>query len=66
MKYYDLKVGDKLIVDGGFSCMTQGNEKEIFDDNGELYVKCTYGKGKHYLYAQKDVNDNLYGFKIVK
>ena len=42
-----LKIGDIIIVDDGFDCMEEGEEKEIFDDDGNLYIICN--QGKHYL-----------------
>lgn len=39
--YPSLKAGDKVQVDGGFTCIPAGAVREVFsDDDGDLYIKC--------------------------
>lgn len=51
----DIKVGDKLIADGGFTCMSNGEVKEVKSYGGGLvgfYVDCA--EGTHNLEGQVD------------
>ena len=63
MKFADVKEGDVLIADGGFTCIEDGAKLTVFkhSDNG-LYVLCE--EGEHYLDGQIDwVNfEELVGF----
>lgn len=58
MKLKDLKAGDTVIVDGGFTCMKPGH-KEVLSDNGGLYLGCD--EGVHYLVGQEDEDGELIG-----
>lgn len=57
MKLTDVKEGDIIIADGGFTCMEAGEHK-VYDD-GRFYIKCD--EGKHFLEGQEDENGNLIG-----
>lgn len=43
----DLKVGDIVVVDAGFSCMDAGSEHVVWEDDGDLFIYCR--EGKHFL-----------------
>jgi hypothetical protein len=58
----NVKVGDRLIPDGGFTCMTPGHIKVVRRDEGRLYVKCE--DGCHYLDGQLDEHGRLIGFQV--
>lgn len=47
----DIKVGDTLIPDGGFICLTEGAAHVVKTDGKELFITCTHGK--HYLNGQR-------------
>jgi hypothetical protein len=52
--------GDRVEVDGGFSCMPDGSVHTIHCDDGDLYVEC--GCGRHSLDGQiGDDGDTLIG-----
>jgi hypothetical protein len=41
MKLSEIKAGDVLIADGGFTCLHEGERCEVkADEKGELYVAC--------------------------
>jgi hypothetical protein len=41
LKMEDIKVGDKLKADGGFTCIEEGRVCDVkADDKGNLYVDC--------------------------
>lgn len=62
-----LNVGDKLEVDGDFTCMHGGDIKEVMrNKNGELYVKCSLDTQEHYLCGQDDGNGYLVGMYLIK
>ena len=48
--------GDTLIADGGFTCMREGAELLVNEDERGLFVSCD--EGKHYIDGQ--IEDNLY------
>lgn len=55
-KLSDLSVGDKVKVDGGFTCMSDGDIKEVkIDKNDDLYVDCN--DGTHLLVGQTIMNN---------
>lgn len=58
MKLNDLKAGDTIIADGGFTCMKAG-EKIVEADDAGLYVKCR--SGHHYLDGQEAEDGELIG-----
>lgn len=47
----DLKVGDTVLTDDGFTCMKEGHHTVRGDGNG-LFLECD--EGKHYLEGQED------------
>lgn len=58
MKLTDIKAGDAVITDDGFTCMPSKRTKVREDDIG-LYVPCR--SGKHYLDGQLDGRGHLIG-----
>ena len=52
MKLSEVKPGDVLIADGGFTCIKQGARLVVADD---LSVSCSHGK--HFLDGQIDFDD---------
>lgn len=56
----DVKAGDVLIADGGFTCLNDGDHCTVMkDDKDELFVCCA--AGKHYLDGQLDDDGRLVG-----
>lgn len=55
----ELKVGDNLVADSGFTCLREGFVCKVFSDHGELYVSCN--SGRHWLAGQLS-GDMLVGF----
>lgn len=51
MKLVDVKVGDTLIADGGFTCLCAGPH-EVKESATGLFIKCA--DGRHYLEGQED------------
>jgi hypothetical protein len=50
---FGLAPGDRLVADGGFTCMSKGDVKEVKRDAAEgFYVDCA--DGKHFLDGQVD------------
>jgi hypothetical protein len=70
MELSEVKVGDILIADDGFTCIDEGRECVVkADDNGELYVDCCGPEDTrsdyddtHMLDGQEDEDGNLIGF----
>jgi hypothetical protein len=61
MKYADLKPGDELIADGGFTCLKENQLVKVLSNrNRELVVMCA--DGEHSLDGQQDDDGNLIGF----
>ena len=59
----DVKVGDVLITDGGFTCMPAGVEKIVrADDDGELCIPCDHGL--HKLEGQLGYTDETEGLYV--
>jgi hypothetical protein len=59
-KLDELKEGDKIELDAGFTCHTAGIVTVCRDENsGELYFACD--QGRHYLVGQVDNDDRLIG-----
>ena len=56
----NVKPGDRLFTDGGFTCMEAGELKVVRrDEGGQLYVACR--DGKHLLDGQNDGDGKLIG-----
>lgn len=64
----DVKEGDTLIADGGFTCIGHGTELAVlFDEDtarGGLFVECA--DGKHFLAGQLDEGHVYIGFTLVE
>lgn len=52
MKLSDIKAGDVLVADGGFTCLREGQQCEVKTDDKGLYIGCD--EGSHYLDGQTD------------
>jgi hypothetical protein len=72
LRLEDLNVGDVVIVDGGFDCMSAGPKVVHADERGELYVPCLGpigadgtpedpGPCQHFLAGQEDEDGSLVG-----
>lgn len=55
----ELKRGDVLIADGGFSCLREGEPVAVQEDPSGLFVACK--DGQHFLSGQTDDGDTLIG-----
>lgn len=65
MRLTDLKTGDRVIVDGGFDCMTQGIHPLQYDSREDaFFLHCV--RGKHYLSGQEDNDGELVGISPCK
>jgi hypothetical protein len=51
MKLSDIKAGDTVHTDAGFTCMGAGTHT-VKSDGDELYIECDHGK--HFLSGQED------------
>jgi hypothetical protein len=60
-KLSEIKEGDVLIADGGFTCIPEGRDLPVESDpDGKLYFLCQ--EGRHYLDGQlADDGDTLVG-----
>lgn len=63
MKFSEVREGDVLIADGGFTCIQTGSPLAVKADEDGLYFSCA--SGKHYLDGQEDENGDLIGLKPV-
>ena len=71
MKLSDLKEGDTVLVDGGFTCMKAGIKVVQEDTTRGFYVDKTKDKGfyvscsagRHYLDGQEDEAGELVGIR---
>lgn len=61
MKLSEIKPGDILTADGGFTCLKEGETRIVKTDTktGELYIQCS--ATRHYLDGQVDDQDNIVG-----
>ena len=58
----EIKPGDKLIADAGFTCLSEDEVVEVkADAKGELYIPCE--EGEHYLDGQATGDGICVGFK---
>ena len=61
LKLSDIKAGDYLIADEGFTCLHKGDVRIVISDSvgvqhcADLYVECS--RGKHHLDGQLDYED---------
>ena len=58
-KLSETKLGDVLIADSGFTCILNGAECQVMQDDDGLYVPCQ--EGRHYLDGQTDDGEILVG-----
>lgn len=58
-KLSELKEGDFVLIDGGFSCLSQGKAQVRADDSGRLFIPCS--SGNHYLDGQADDGEHCVG-----
>lgn len=62
--YKDVKPGDILVVDGGFTCMKAGEHKKVYRrHDGDLFVLCE--EGSHCLDGQVDFPPAMGGEAIL-
>jgi len=60
LKLADLAPGMTVRVDGGFTCMAEGEERVVKADvDGDLYIECA--EGRHGLAGQLDDDGRLIG-----
>lgn len=52
--------GDTVTVDGGFTCMPAHSKHEVREDSSGLFVFCE--EGKHFLDGQADDGEHIIGF----
>lgn len=64
MKLNDLKAGDAVAIDEGFTCMYAGIRIVQQDANGDLFIYCAWGR--HYFDSQKDETKELIGISWPK
>jgi len=54
MKLSDLKPGDVIVADGGFTCIDDGRECLVkADEYSDLYVDCCGADGNESVYASR-------------
>lgn len=63
MKMEDLKAGENVKLDGGFTCAKEGLHEVHQDDHGHYFI-CD--EGKHYLDGQEDEDGNLVGVETAR
>lgn len=64
VKIEDVKIGTKLIADGGFTCIPKGAELVVSADaDGELQVPCNDEGGWHALSGQLEKGVYI-GFRL--
>ena len=59
VKIIDVKAGDVLIADGGFTCIKEGARLVVKTALGGFCVDCAEGIGGHDLSGQIDGDDYL-------
>lgn len=68
MRFEDLKAGDYIIADGGFTCLKEHSIHQVYSHrHGGLAVGCNgdpHGDTDHMLDGQKDDEGNLVGLKL--
>lgn len=60
-KLSEIRVGDLLKVDDGFSCVPPNSLVTVYRCKRGLYFECT--EGRHYLDGQTNENGNLVGLE---
>lgn len=61
VKSKDVRVGDELLADGGFTCISEGVVLMVDSDADGLFVVCS--EGKHYLEGQECAGGFLVGLR---
>jgi hypothetical protein len=61
-KISDIKVGDILIADDGFTCMKAGEHEVKASEAGALFIDCT--EGRHFLAGQERADGTLIGLTL--
>lgn len=61
LKIADLKAGDTVYIDNGFTCMDAGPKTVNFDEYGEPFLSCDMGG--HWLDCQEDEAGYLVGIR---
>ncbi len=57
----EIKAGDILAADGGFTCLQEGEELEVkLDGEGSKFVECE--QGCHFLDGQENEDGEITGF----
>ena len=57
----EIKVGEILIADGGFTCLQEGEELKVkVDKAGDKFVECE--QGQHFLDGQENEKGKITGF----
>lgn len=66
MKKAAIIPGDRIIADGGFTCLTEGDIREVKTDEhgGEMFIECS--EGRHYLDGQYDGKGNYIGLSLTE
>lgn len=59
VKLTEIRAGDILVADAGFTCMSAGEKLVQADRYGELYISCS--SGRHYLNGQLNDSGQLVG-----
>lgn len=58
MKLTDIKAGDIIMADAGFTCLNSGHHV-VEESRLGLYIRCDHGE--HYLAGQEDEGGELVG-----
>ena len=62
MNIKDVKIGQKIVADGCFTCMGEGAVRTVMKgENGLPYIRCS--EGQHYLAGQVGRGGSLIGLK---
>lgn len=62
IKITDIKAGDVLIADGGFTCIRKGAECIVRGEGRRMHVLCD--QGEHYLEGQVGEHGTIIGFSM--
>lgn len=62
MNINDLKVGDKVVTDAGFTCLDADVVCEVQEDEDGLFIECA--EGKHHLHGQAGSDGEIVGLRL--